>query len=157
MKTASLIALFVTAAAAADSVQDELNTVWKDGVYNVSGSVTIPGYKVDSSDGASADWTWEQRLHVDANKTAWTYSGLRDTSGSFDGGKVVDGWTMCEQIMRVVRNGTDPIDPECKGVLSDECLKELKESIRMSPDGNHTCASKTPCSADFSSSRCKSH
>lgn len=114
---------------------------WNAGVYNASGSITIPGYRVDTADIKPSNWTLEERLVVNYQQTAWTNLALRDASGSLD--NITSGWNVCSHIRTVPRISADPVDATCKGILHDDCIAALKAAV--STHGNCSAVAPTVC------------
>lgn len=114
---------------------------WKDGAYNASGRITIPGYRVDTADIKPSNWTLEERLVVNQFQNAWTNLALRDTSGSL--GNITSGWNVCSHIRSAPRTSADPVDATCKGIIHDDCLAALKAAV--SSHGNCSAVSPAVC------------
>lgn len=143
MKTASLLPLISLAAvgAAEDIVSssdwyykpgqpapqgDDIQG-WKQGVYNASGKITIPGYQVNSADIKTSNWTFEARLLVDSGGNATTNFAMQDDAASL--ANITRGWSMCSHIRSAPRKSADAVDATCKGILDDNCIAALKAAV----------------------------
>jgi hypothetical protein len=133
-----LTSLLLLATSAASSVEDQ--------PYNASsGWVALTGPDVSSTYSNSLyPWLVEWRVYAhnffnEGQGILTNHYLFKDTR--FHLADTADGWHMCNAMYmaNLVRNTTDPVDPLCTGILSNDCILALRNRTAPRASSDRIC------------------